>query len=71
MAAHIVMKIPPGGRLDFTAGLKMLSATNEIRLGIYFTEVDRSFPTGVYNTKTNYHKRKKKDIIWADVHRFE
>lgn len=70
----IVDKIPPNGKLDFTAHLKALGKVKEIKLGFSLYEVESSFDLN--DPKLSLHSvyelnRAHKNIIWAIVHRFE
>ena len=70
----IVAKIPPNDKLEFTAHFKVLDKSNEIKIGFSLYEVEGSFDPN--DPKLSLHSvyelnRKHKNIIWADVHRFE
>ena len=67
----IIAKIPPEGKLDFTAHFKILNKSDEIKLGFDLYEVEKSFDINKTSLKILYRNNKDKNVIWADVHRFE
>ena len=70
----IIAKIPPEGKLDFTAHFKNLNKSKEIKLGFDLYEVDKSFyvdSPALRNYQIHHRNIKDRNIIWADVHRFE
>jgi hypothetical protein len=67
----IVAKIPPKGKLDFTAHFKILGKSNEIKLGFDLYELEKWFDKDDPVLDTYFRKKRSKNIIWANVHSFE
>jgi hypothetical protein len=67
----LIAKIPPEDKLDFIAHFKSLGKNNEIKIGFDLFEVEKSFDISNKNLNIFNRNEKDKNIIWADVHRFE
>lgn len=67
----VVVKIPPAGKLDFIAYLSSRKKENELKLGFDFYEVGPSFDTNVRGLNIHNRAAAHRNIIWANVCRFE
>lgn len=67
----IILKIPPMGKLDFVAGIKILQPADEIKLGFDFRETGSSFDTPEESISLRYHIHRPNNIIWAGTRKFE
>jgi len=67
----VIEKIPPEGKLDFTAHLKNIGINKEIKLGFDLYEVEKSFNINKPGLRIYTRNKDDKNIIWTDLHRFE
>ncbi|MBL7747373.1 MAG: hypothetical protein JNM19_08115 [Chitinophagaceae bacterium] len=67
----VILKIPPAGKLDFAAYLTSRKKENELKLGFDFYEVGPSFDTNVQGLNVHNREAAHRNVIWANVCRFE